>query len=282
MSAGKIALIQMVSTPDVSHNLERAGLLLEQAAADGAQLAVLPENFAVLQNRALTDIGHRESSPEGGPIKAFLSECSRRLELWVVAGSIPLGHRPNGEPIDDGRVRASCLVYSAAGDEVARYDKIHLFDAAVGDRQGQYRESDTFEPGDELVTVDTPVGRLGLTICYDLRFPELYRALRARGAEGFVVPAAFTWRTGQAHWEPLLRARAIENQCWVAAPNQGGWHSSKRRTWGHSMLVDSWGEILVEAEEGEACVCGQRDADAQATIRRNMPAWEHRRLPTSD
>ncbi len=272
----RVSLIQMVSGFDVDENLAHASSLLEKAASTGAQIAVLPENFAAFQNRHLVDVAIRESAGEGA-IRRFLSEQSARLGLWIVGGSVPLCERPDGESVPDGRVRAACLVYDDRGREVARYDKIHLFDAEVGDQQGRYQESSVFEPGDRAVVLDTPAGRLGLSICYDLRFPELYRELRAQGAEWVVVPSAFTYRTGEAHWEILLRARAIENQFWVCAPDQGGWHDERRRTWGHSMIVDPWGRIVQGAEEGEAVVSGELDRELLQKTRKAMPVWEHRR-----
>ena len=273
-----VAAIQMVSGFEVEPNLVKARELLEEAADRGVSVAVLPENFAAFQSRHLLEIGRAEAGGEEGSIQAFLEREARRLGLWIVAGSIPMATRPDGSAIEDGRVRASCLVIDADGRQVARYDKIHLFDAEVGDSQGRYRESAVFEPGDTVVSVDTPAGRLGLSICYDLRFPELYRRLREEGAEWVVVPSAFTHRTGEAHWEALLRARAIENQFWVCAPNQGGQHDERRRTWGHSMIVDPWGGVVTELEQGPGVVDAQLDAEMLANTRSAIPVWEHRRL----
>jgi len=278
MKTASVALIQMVSTDDLDANLVQAADLLHQAAEQGALIAVLPENFAIFQSPELRRIGMAESEPGGGVIQAFLREQSRRLGLWVVAGSLPLGRRPDGTPVPDGRVRPACLVYNPDGEMVARYDKIHLFDAAVGDKQKDYRESRTFEAGDRPVSVMTPAGNLGLSICYDLRFPELYRQLRAMGAEWIVVPSAFTYETGQAHWEALLRARAIENQCWICAPNQGGWHDNKRRTWGHSMVIDPWGGVVAVAEEGPQVLMATLEPAILERTRTDMPVWSHRRL----
>ena len=273
-----VAAVQMVSGFEVEPNLVKARELLEEAASRGVSVAVLPENFAAFQSRHLLEIGRAETGAGEGSIQAFLEREARRLGLWIVAGSIPMATRPDGSPVDDGRVRASCLVINAEGEQVARYDKIHLFDAEVGDSHGRYRESAVFEPGNTVVSVDTPAGRLGLSICYDLRFPELYRRLREEGAEWVVVPSAFTFRTGEAHWEALLRARAIENQFWICAPNQGGQHDERRRTWGHSMIVDPWGGVVTELEEGPGVVDAQLDAQMLANTRSAIPVWDHRRL----
>lgn len=273
-----VAAIQMVSGFEVEPNLVKARELLEEAASRGVAVAVLPENFAAFQSRQLLEIGKAEANGLDGSIQSFLEREARRLGIWIVAGSIPMAKRPDGSAVDDGRVRASCLVVDAEGRQVARYDKIHLFDAEVGDSQGRYLESAVFEPGEQVVSVDTPAGRLGLSICYDLRFPELYRRLREAEVEWVVVPSAFTYRTGEAHWEPLLRARAIENQFWICAPNQGGQHDERRRTWGHSMIVDPWGGVVTQLEEGPGVVDARLDAQMLANTRSAIPVWDHRRL----
>lgn len=272
----RVAAIQMVSGPDIESNLEEARRLLVQAAGLGARVAVLPENFAVLSTRKMLACGQLESGPDG-PIRRFLGEQAAALGLWIVGGSLPIAARPDGSGIAD-RVRASCLVFNDRGQEVARYDKIHLFDAVVEDAQGQYRESDTFEPGEQTVVIDTPAGRLGLAICYDLRFPELFRKLREQGAQWVSLPSAFTWNTGDAHWHPLIRARAIENQLWLVAPGQGGYNSERRRTYGHSLVADPWGRIMAELDEGPGVVTTDLDLDRLQDIRTRMPVWEHRRL----
>ncbi|MFO8141261.1 MAG: carbon-nitrogen hydrolase family protein [Marinobacter sp.] len=272
-----VAAIQMVSSHDLEANLAEAGRLLREAAAAGAKVAVLPENFAVLATAQMLACGRQEAGAES-VIRRFLSGQARLLGLWIVGGSLPLATRPDGSELAD-RVRASCLVYNDQGQEVARYDKIHLFDAMVEDSQGQYRESDTFEPGDQVVTVETPAGRLGLAICYDLRFPELFRALREQGADWVCLPSAFTWQTGDAHWHALIRARAIENQVWVVAPGQGGQNSPRRKTYGHSLICDPWGKVLSEIEEqGPGLVCADLNADYLDQVRTRMPVWQHRRL----
>lgn len=275
-TARTVAAIQMVSTRDIDDNLDQAALLLARAAEQGARVAVLPENFAVLDTANMPVHGGREVTAEG-PIRRFLAEQARKHGLWIVGGSLPIAARPDGSPIQH-RVRASCVVVNDNGEEVARYDKIHLFDAMVEDSQGQYRESDTFEPGEALVTVDTPVGRLGLSICYDLRFPELFRQLRERDVDWITLPSAFTWHTGDAHWHPLVRARAIENQVWMVAPGQGGQNSERRRTYGHSMIVDPWGKVVKELVEGAGVVMADLDGEYLQEVRTRMPVWTHRRL----
>ena len=276
VQANRVAAIQMVSGSDVDQNLEEARRLLVQAAEAGAKVAVLPENFAILSTRKMLECGRRESVPDG-PVQAFLSEQAKALGIWIVGGSTPIATRPDGSSVPD-RVRASCLVFNDQGQQVARYDKIHLFDAMVEDTLGQYLESDTFEPGGDVVVVDTPVGRLGLAICYDLRFPELFRKLREQGAEWVSLPSAFTWNTGDAHWHTLIRARAIENQLWLVAPGQGGYNSERRRTYGHSLVADPWGRILSELDEGPGVATAELDMDRLKDIRTRMPVWQHRRL----
>lgn len=276
-SENRVAGIQMVSGSDLDTNLSQARQLLVAARDGGARVAVLPENFAVLHTAVMRHQGELEITSDG-PIRSFLAEQARSLGLWLVGGSLPMASRADGSMIPS-RVRATCWVLDDQGREVGRYDKIHLFDAEVGDAQGSYKESDTFEPGDAVVVVDTPIGRLGLSICYDLRFPELYRALAREGAQWVTVPSAFTYRTGEAHWEPLLRARAIENQVWVCAVDQGGQNSAKRRTWGHSMVVDPWGTVVARVEEGAQVVFADIDLAQEADLRRKMPVLQHRRLP---
>lgn len=272
----RVAAIQMVSGGDIDRNLEEAHRLLVQAAGMGARVAVLPENFVVLSTRKMLECGFRESGSDA-PVQAFLAEQAAALGLWIVGGSLPIATRPDGSSVPE-HVRASCVVFNDKGQQVARYDKIHLFDAMVEDAHGQYRESDTFEPGEDIVVVDTPAGRLGLAICYDLRFPELFRKLREQGAEWVSLPSAFTWNTGDAHWHALIRARAIENQVWLVAPGQGGYNSERRRTYGHSLVADPWGRIVSELDEGPGVVTAELDMDRLKEIRTRMPVWEHRRL----
>ena len=277
----KIAAIQMVSSASVEENLAAAGRLLEEAAAQGAKLALLPEVFAVLEGGPMAPFAEEQGS---GPIQDFLADQARRLQMTIVGGTIPLLSRPGkmpGDPdylLDDGRVRPACVVYGRSGEELARYDKIHLFDVKVADKQSAYSESRSYEAGDTLVTVPTDVGCLGLSVCYDLRFPELYRALFQKGAEVVTVPAAFTRVTGEAHWESLLRARAIENQCYIIAAGQGGRHNEKRETWGHSMIIDPWGTILAEVDQGEGVAVADMDRKFLAEVRERMPIAQQLKL----
>lgn len=268
-----VAVIQMVSQDDVLANLAAARTLLEQAAAGGARLAVLPENFAAMGRRDLAALGHAEAVGEG-PILPWLAQAARELKLWIVAGTLPLP--PDDQP--QAKAHACSLLIDEYGQRVARYDKLHLFDVDVADSRGQYRESADYAHGGRLVLADTPVGRLGLSVCYDLRFPEMYTALRNAGAELISVPAAFTAVTGAAHWQVLLRARAIETQCYLLAANQGGIHPGGRATFGHSTIVDPWGLLMAEHAQGPAVLFAQRDAPAQAAIRQRMPVDSHRRF----
>lgn len=268
-----IAVIQMVSQDDVLANLAAARRLLEQAAEGGARLAVLPENFAAMGRRDLADLGRAEALGEG-PILPWLKSTARDLSLWIVGGTIPLP--PEGRPQE--KANACSLLFDERGERVARYDKLHLFDVDVADARGRYRESDDYAFGDRVVVADTPVGRLGLTVCYDLRFPELYTRLREAGAELISTPSAFTAVTGQAHWEILIRARAIETQCYVLAAGQGGSHPRGRETWGQSAIVDPWGRILAERDKGEAVLLAVRDSEEQAAVRQRMPVVRHRRF----
>lgn len=265
----KVAVIQMVSGTDVAANLAEADRLLAQAAARGVRLAVLPENIACMTPYmdALQAIAE---APEGGPIQQALTGMARRHGLWLVAGTIPLR-------ATDGRLTNSTLVFDATGRQVERYDKIHLFDVSVPNGE-THRESAHFAPGERVVVLDTPVGRLGLAVCYDLRFPELFRAMLDAGAELFVLPAAFTHATGQAHWEVLLRARAVENQCFMLASAQGGLHFEGRRTFGHSQILGPWGEVLACHAEGPGLAIAEIDRPAQQALRERFPALAHRRL----
>ena len=268
-----LAVIQMVSQDDVLANLAAAHRLLEQAAAGGARLAVLPENFAAMGRRDLATLGSAEAEGSG-PILPWLRQTARDLQLWIVAGTIPLP--PDGQP--SAKAHACSLLIDAQGQRVARYDKLHLFDVDVADARGRYRESDDYAFGNRVVVADTPVGRLGLTVCYDLRFPELYSLLREAGAELISAPAAFTAVTGAAHWQVLLRARAIETQCYVLAAGQGGSHPGGRETFGHSAIIDPWGRLLAEEPVGEAVLLATPDAAEQAQIRQRMPVASHRRF----
>ena len=271
-SAPLAAAIQLSSVADRDANLATAGRLLRQAAQAGAVLASLPENFAFMGAKERDKLAIAE--PDGqGPIQDFLAATARELKLWIVAGTVPLA--VSGDP---ARVWAACLVYDDQGRRVARYDKIHLFDVEVPGGE-QYRESHTIARGaPQPVVLDTPAGRLGLSVCYDLRFPELYRALAAQGAELLCVPAAFTARTGQAHWETLLRARAIENQCYLIAPGQYGTHAGGRATWGHSLVINPWGEILAQQADGDGVVLAPVSKERLQQVRTSFPALTHRRM----
>jgi len=279
----KVAAIQMVSTASVDENLASAARLIAAAAEQGASLVLLPEVFAVLEGGPMRQYGEIEGGL-AAPIQSFLSDQARLHHVIVVGGTIPLISRPGKSKadadflIDDGRVRPACLVFGEDGKQLARYDKIHLFDVTVDDRQSQYSESRSYEAGNEIVMVPTAVGKLGLSVCYDMRFPELYRALFKQGAELVTVPAAFTKVTGQAHWETLLRARAIENQCYVIAAGQGGQHSATRETWGHSMIIDPWGTILDQVAEGEGFAIAEIDLTLLADIRKRMPIAQQQKL----
>lgn len=266
----RVAAIQMASGPNVKANLDEAGRLIDQAVEAGAELVGLPENFGLIGMSERDKLAHAEAEGEG-PMQDFLSRSARRHGIWLAGGTVPLA-TPAGD-----RIRQSLLMYDPEGRQVARYDKMHLFDVRLEGGE-TYRESSTIEPGDAPVTVDTPFGRIGLTICYDLRFPELYRHLMEAGASILLVPSAFTKITGRAHWRPLLRARAIENLAWVIAPAQGGYHANERETWGHTMIVDPWGTVLAEQENGSGVVVADLDPDRLTNTRRNFPSLEHRRL----
>jgi nitrilase len=264
-----VAAIQMCSGDDTLANLATAVGRLREAAAAGARVALLPENFALMARR---DADRRTLAEDDGdgPVQAGLAAAARELGLWVIAGSLQLRNGPQE------RVSQACLVYDDAGRRVARYDKIHLFDVDLPEKGESYRESKHMRPGAGLVTVDTPAGRVGLSICYDLRFPEQYRGLLEAGAQWLVVPAAFTVPTGEAHWHVLLRARAIENLCHVVAAAQWGEHPNGRSTYGHSLVIDHWGRVLGERATGEGVVLADIDLAAQAEARRTFPALAHR------
>jgi deaminated glutathione amidase len=266
-----VAAIQMTSSADVAGNLAEAGRLLGEARSRGALLAVLPENFAFMGMNESDKFAMAEE--EGvGPIQEFIASAARELGMWIVAGTIPL--RIAAQP----RLAAASLVFDAQGRRVARYDKIHLFDVEIPGRDERYQESSSVRPGDEPVCVDTPVGRLGLAVCYDLRFPELFRRLLEMGAQCFCLPSAFTAPTGRAHWEILLRARAIENLCHLVAPAQSGFHRNGRETYGDSMIVDCWGRVLARLPRGTGVVVANIDLVRQREVRQNFPSVTHRRL----
>ena len=263
--------MQMTSAAEVTVNLAAAARLLADARAAGARVAVLPENFSFM---GLRDVDKRAiAEVDGdGPVQHFLSQQARELGLWIVGGTTPIAQEP------DGRVAAACLVYADDGRRVARYDKIHLFDVDIPGKSESYRESKNTAPGSRAVLVPTPAGLLGLSVCYDMRFPELYRQLSAAGAQWFSVPSAFTVPTGQAHWEVLLRCRAIENLAYVVAAAQWGRHASGRETYGDSLIVDYWGTVRARLSSGTGVVIAELEPAAQAETRRNFPALTHRLL----
>ena len=252
----RVAAIQMVSAPEVAPNLESAG-----------RLVALPEYFCILGRHETDKVKVREADGSG-PIQDFLSDTARRNRVWLVGGTVPLVSE------DEKKVRSACLVFDDTGRRVARYDKMHLFGLDLGERK--FDESRTIEAGEAPFAFDTPFGRLGLSVCYDVRFPELYRA--AGAVDAWLVPSAFTDVTGAAHWDILLRARAIENQCYVIAPAQGGLHPNGRRTHGHTMIVDPWGEILGLRPEGEGVVLAELDTARVAEVRQSLPALGHRKM----
>ena len=262
-----VAAVQMISSPSVADNLATARRLVAQAAAAGAQLVVLPEYWAIMGQQETDKLAHAEQ-PGSGPIQDGMAQMARQHGIWLIGGTLPL---ISGE---EGKVLNTTLVYDPQGEPAGRYDKIHLFGFTRGTES--YNESRTIVPGAQVRTIETPFGRVGLSICYDLRFPELYRAMG--DCVLIVVPAAFTHTTGSAHWEVLLRARAIENQCYVLASAQGGLHPNGRRTWGHSMLIDPWGEVIAVLPEGEGVVSGEIDLVFLAGVRESLPALTHRTM----
>ena len=263
----RVAAIQMASGPSVSANLEEALRLIEDATSEGAKLVVLPEYFCIMGMRDADKLAVMEKSGQG-QIQSFLSETAKRLGIWLVGGSVPL------ESPDPNKVYNSCLVYADDGQLAARYDKIHLFGMKL--RLERYAEEKTIKAGDKVVTVDSPFGRIGLSICYDLRFPELYRMME--NVDIILAPAAFTAITGKAHWEVLVRARAIENLAYVIAPAQGGYHVNGRETNGDSMIVDPWGVVMNRMPRGSGAVVATLDPEYQASLRANLPALDHRSL----
>ncbi|UXU88492.1 carbon-nitrogen hydrolase family protein [Burkholderia sp. S-53] len=263
----RVAALQMVSTPDVARNLAEARRLIAEAAGEGAQLVLLPEYFCFMGHRDTDKLALAEPYQDG-PIQRFLADAARRHGIWVIGGTLPL------KAPEPDRVLNTTLVFDPSGNEAARYDKIHLFNFEKGDES--FDEARTIRAGDTVVAFDAPFGRVGLSVCYDLRFPELYR--RMGDCMLIVVPSAFTYTTGRAHWETLLRARAVENQCYVLAAAQGGKHENGRRTWGHSMLIDPWGEIVAVRDVGASVVLGGIDPQRIADVRQSLPAWRHRVL----
>ena len=268
----KVAAVQMASGPNIDANLHAADRLIAQAARAGAELIVLPENFAIMGITEEDKVAVREVEGNG-PIQKFLSEQARQHDVWLVGGTVPL------ECPDPKKIYAACMVYDNKGNRVERYDKIHLFDVDLVDTGESYNESETIEYGDSgIKVVDSPFGKIGLAVCYDLRFPELFRGLLDLGAEIVALPAAFTAATGQAHWESLLRARAIENVVYVIASAQGGYHVNGRATFGDSMVVDPWGTILSRIKHGSGIATADISLQYLQSRRKTFPCIQHRRL----
>lgn len=265
----KLACIQMASGPKVAANLEEAGRLIQIAASHGADMVILPEHFAQMSHDA-DKFAIAESYGEGA-IQDFLAETAQRHKIWLLGGAVPIQAQSD-------HLRSASLLYNDSGNVEARYDKIHMFDVRLPQSEESYHESEVFEPGDEVVVVDTPLGKLGMSVCYDIRFPELYRSQLAKGMEIIAVPSAFTAVTGKAHWQALLQARAIENQCYLAAAAQGGYHIIGRETHGHSMVIDPWGKIVDCLPSGSGFVITEIDLNRLRSIRQTFPATENRRL----
>jgi predicted amidohydrolase len=263
----RVAAIQMISTPSIEENIATARRLIADAAQQGAQLVLLPEYWAAMGMQETDKLGYAEQV-DVGPIQAFMAATAREHQIWLIGGTLPLAAQ-----VAD-KVLNTMMVYNPAGERVQRYDKIHLFSFTKGEES--YDEARTIVDGHDVTTFEAPFGKVGLSVCYDLRFPELYRAMG--DCTLIVVPAAFTYTTGKAHWEILLRARAIENQCYVLAAAQGGRHKNGRTTWGHSMLIDPWGEVKAVLPEGEGLVIGDIEPHYLSGVRENLPALKHRKL----
>ena len=263
----RVAAVQTVSGSDVGENLRSIESLVAEAVRQGAQLVLLPEYFGILGARATDKVAVREADGDG-PQQAFLERMAREHSVWVIGGTVPIA------TTDPARVRSASLVYAPDGARIARYDKIHLFAFSQGEER--YDESRTIEAGSSPVAFEAPCGRIALSVCYDLRFPELYRSFD--DITLIVVPSSFTAVTGAAHWHVLLKARAIENQCFVLAAAQGGLHPNGRRTYGHSVLIDPWGVVMAERDDGPGVIVGDIDPERIAQVRRELPALAHRRL----
>jgi len=269
-----VAAVQMVSTDAVDENLNLAQKLISEAVSKSVKFVTLPENFPLMGKEDSDRLAVAETFGTG-PIQTFLSTQSKQHQIWLLGGTIPLtSNRPD-------KVHAASLLYNPKGECVAHYDKIHLFDVLVNESSGEsYKESSTFEPGNEIVVAQTEIGNIGLSVCYDLRFPELYRRMQNDHVQIITAPSAFTATTGEAHWESILKARAIENLCYVIASNQGGTHVNERETWGHSMIVDPWGTVLANVDKGPGVAIASIDLDKQAKLRNSFPALTHMRLET--
>ncbi len=270
----RVAAVQMASGPNVNANLLEAARLIKQAVEAGAKLVVLPENFAIMgmSEEDKVSIGEEDGK---GPLQDFLSEQASRHGIWLIGGTVPMTSP------DPKKIYAACLAYDDKGKRVARYDKIHLFDVQITESHERYNESATIEPGNTIVAVDSPFGKLGLAVCYDLRFPGLFRRMVDDGVEIFTMPSAFTAITGKAHWDVLVRARSIENMCYMIASAQGGYHANGRETYGRSMIVDPWGTVLDTLPRGSGFVVADIDLARLRELRRTFPVLEHRRISCS-
>lgn len=266
-SLSRVAAIQMISSPSIEENIATARRLIADAAQQGAQLVLLPEYWAAMGMHETDKLGYAEQV-DVGPIQEFMAATARENQIWLIGGTLPLAAQVTDKVLN------TMMVYNPAGERVQRYDKIHLFSFTKGEES--YDEARTIVDGHDVTTFEAPFGKVGLSVCYDLRFPELYRAMG--DCTLIVVPAAFTYTTGKAHWEILLRARAIENQCYVLAAAQGGRHKNGRTTWGHSMLIDPWGEVKTVLAEGEGLVIGDIEPHYLSGVRENLPALKHRKL----
>ncbi|HII2979049.1 TPA: deaminated glutathione amidase [Yersinia enterocolitica] len=273
MKNANVALLQLCSGENIRDNLAQIEQQIKQLNS-GIQLVMTPENALLFANAA--SYRHHAEQHNNGPLQDAVREMARKYGVWIQIGSMPMISRESPE-----RITTSSLLFDDQGELKARYDKIHMFDVDIQDVHGRYRESDTYQPGEHLTVVDTPVGRLGMTVCYDLRFPGLFQALRAQGAEIISVPAAFTKVTGEAHWEILLRARAIENQCVILAAAQVGRHGATRRTWGHTMAVDAWGKIIGQNPDAVSALKVKIETTGLKTIRNQMPVLQHNRFASS-
>lgn len=267
----RVGVVQMVSSSSVDENLITLSSALHAAKEAGVKLVLLPENFAFMGKQAVDKLAIAEVYGSG-KIQKAVAELAKKYKIWIIAGTIFL--KKEGSPKEGSRVKASTLVYDDAGSCVARYDKIHLFDVVVSSQE-RYQESETIEPGEKLVVIDSPVGRIGLTVCYDLRFPELYRQLTMQGAEIFAIPSAFTAITGAAHWEVLCRSRAIENLCYVLAANQGGIHADGRHTYGHSMIIEPWGQVVALQKQKTGLIVADIDLQHLRELRQKFPCNDH-------
>ncbi|HIQ35499.1 carbon-nitrogen hydrolase family protein [Acinetobacter venetianus] len=268
-----LAVSQMNSQNDIEANFVVIESLIQQSKVQGAKLIVFPENFVCFAAGK-----QRETAEQFESIQARLEQLAHRYEIWIIAGTLPCPFRPNGSIITDGRVRTVSLCISPERTE-ARYDKIHLFDVQVSDAVGGYQESKFFEPGEDVIVAKTPFGHIGLMVCYDLRFPELVLTLRQQGANILTAPAAFTYTTGQLHWQLLLQARAMDSQCYVLGAAQQGWHGEKRQTWGHSGITDSRGQLLqMVNHEGTGLITSAFELEEQEIVRSSMPLMQHRRI----